>query len=123
MEKKYDLEDRLIDFAVSVLNLIEKLPNSNTGKHLAYQLIKSGTSPALNYGESQAAESGNDFDHKIKIVLKELRETQINLKIIHKKGNLIAEEEILPNLKECGELVAIFTSTVKKRKLRNLPEK
>ena len=120
MEKKYDLEDRLVTLAVSILNLVEKLPNNPIGKHLGNQLIRSSTSSALNYGESQAAESSNDFDHKIKIVLKELRETQINLRIILGKADLISESEILGSLKECSELVAIFTSTVKKRKTSKL---
>ena len=79
---KYNLENRLIAFAVSILDLADKLPNTFAGKHLGGQLTRSGTSPALNYGKAQAAESRADFIHKMKNCLKELRESQICLKII-----------------------------------------
>ena len=69
------LEDRLIDFAVIIVGVVEALPNSMGGNHIANQLIRSGTSPAPNYGEAQSAESRKDFIHKMKISLKELRET------------------------------------------------
>ncbi|MBL7962038.1 four helix bundle protein [bacterium] len=69
---KYDLEERLIQFALMIINLIEMLPNTRTGNHMAGQLIRSGTSPAFNYGEAQVAESRDDFIHKMKICLKEL---------------------------------------------------
>ena len=63
--EKYDLEDRLVDFAVMALEIAESLPNSRAGLHIAGQLTRSGTSPALNYGEAQSAESRKDFIHKI----------------------------------------------------------
>ena len=75
--KKYNLEKRLIDFAVRIINVVEALPNTRAGNHIAGQLVRCGTSPAPNYGEAQSAESRNDFIHKIKIVLKELRETKV----------------------------------------------
>ncbi len=75
MERKFDLEQRLIQFAVTSIRLAEKLPASFAGRHLSGQLIRSATSPALQYGEAQSAESRNDFIHKLKIALKELRET------------------------------------------------
>jgi len=71
----FDLEDRLIDFSVSVIKIADQLPKTYTGKHLGAQIVRSGTSPALNYGEAQSAESRRDFIHKMKISLKELRET------------------------------------------------
>lgn len=73
----YDLQDRLISFAVRVMNVVEALPNDRIGNHVAGQLLRSGTSPAPNYGEAQSAESRKDFVHKIKISLKELRETHV----------------------------------------------
>jgi len=76
-ERNYDLQERLIEFAVRVLNAVESLPNSRVGNHVAGQLIRSGTSPAPNYGEAQSAESRKDFIHKMKIALKELRETLV----------------------------------------------
>jgi four helix bundle protein len=110
--RKYDLEDRLIDFAVQLIALAESLPTSRTASHLANQLIRSGTSPALNYGEAQSSESRSDFIHKIKIVLKELRETSICLRII-KRTNLSGSAETLTNVYvECGELIAIFAKSL-----------
>ena len=84
-DKKYDLEKRLIDFAVRIIDLVETVANTRAGNHIAGQLVRCGTSPAPNDGEAQSAESRNDFIHKIKIVLKELRETKIWLQIIHRK--------------------------------------
>ena len=74
MDKPAELEDRLIDFAVRIINVVEALPSSKAGNHVAGQLIRSGTAPAPNYGEAQSAESRKDFIHKMKIALKELRE-------------------------------------------------
>ncbi|HOU30258.1 MAG TPA: four helix bundle protein, partial [Bacteroidales bacterium] len=72
-EKKFDLEERLIDYAVDVIRLVESLPDTKTANHLGGQLLRSGTSPSLNYGEARGAESKNDFVHKMKVCLKELR--------------------------------------------------
>jgi len=109
--KNYDLEERLINFSVSILNLIEHMPQSFGAMNLSKQLSRSGTSPALNYGEAQAAESGKDFLHKMKICLKELRESQICLKIIRRKPYL-SNEKVDPVLNECNQLAAIFTKSV-----------
>ena len=109
--KKPDLEDRLVDFAVSILNLAEKLPNTYAGKHLSQQIIRSGTAPALNYGEAQAAETRADFIHKMKIALKELRETYINLKIIYKKQYL-SSKDIKIIAQENNELISIFIASI-----------
>ncbi|MFT5892293.1 MAG: four helix bundle protein [Dokdonia sp.] len=79
--KKYDLEERLIQFAVSVILMCNKLDGSYASQHMSKQLIRSATSAALNYGEAQSAESSRDFLHKMKISLKELRESLVNLKI------------------------------------------
>lgn len=107
-----DLEDRLISFAVMIVAVVEALPNSKAGNHIANQLIRSGTSPAPNYGEAQSAESRKDFVHKMKIALKELRETMIWLKIIARK-RLAQGGEITTALAECNELIAIFVSSTK----------
>jgi len=117
--RKYDLEERLIDFAVKVLELVELLPNNRGGIHLANQLVRSGTAPALIYGEAQAAESKNDFIHKMKIALKELRESQINMKIIEKRKMLDHSKEC-GVLVECTQLVAIFNASVETAKRNNL---
>ena len=106
------LEDRLIDFAVRVVSIVEPLPNTKAGNPIANQLIRSGTSPAPNYGEARSAESRRDFIHKMKIALKELRETMIWLKIISRRqlgnGNGIAEA-----IDECNEIIAIFVSSTR----------
>lgn len=107
----YDLEDRLINFAVQIMDIAKTLPRSEAGRYLSGQIIRSGTSPALVYGKTQSAESRKDFIHKLRIMLKELRETRINMKIIRKKG-LIPHEQILCNtLKEVNELISIFVKS------------
>jgi four helix bundle protein len=110
---KYNLEKRLIDFAVRIINVVEALPNTRAGNHIAGQLVRCGTSPAPNYGEAQSAESRNDFIHKIKIVLKELRETKVWLKIIQLKSLLKSTREIELLIAECDELISIFVTSVR----------
>ena len=105
-----ELEDRLIDFAAAIIGVTEALPNNNPGSHVAGQLIRSGTSSAANYGEARSAESRKDFIHKMKISLKELRETMIWLKIISRKL-MIAGEVVDAVISECDELIAIFVSS------------
>lgn len=77
MAKGEDIQERLIEFAVTITRLCPSLPKTQEGKHIARQLLRCGTSPAPNYGEARGAESGNDFKHKLGIVLKELNETAI----------------------------------------------
>jgi four helix bundle protein len=109
----FDLQERLIDFAVQVIRMVDDLPSTAAGKLLADQLLRSGTSPALHYGEAQGAESKRDFIHKMKVALKELRETHACMRII-KKAELHPDTAIGESgLKECSELVAIFQSSVK----------
>ena len=83
---EFDLEARLIDFAVRIIKLAESLPKTKIGKHIEGQLLRCGTSPAPNYGEAQGAESRFDFIHKMKICLKELRETKVWILDILFKG-------------------------------------
>ena len=110
-KKPYDLDKRLIGFAVLVLELTEALPTTRSGNHIAGQLVRCGTSPALNYGEVQSAESRKDFIHKIMVVLKKLRETLICLKIIKLKP-LLDSAMLNSALKECNELISIFVSSL-----------
>jgi len=107
-----NLEERLIDFAVLIVQIVNRLPKTIAGKQMGSQLIRSGTSPALNYGEGQSAESRKDFIHKLKVVLKELRESHINLKIIDKGGILPRDNQVLFGIKESDELVAIFVTSI-----------
>ena len=82
--KQYDLEERLLDYAAAIIRLIEELPKTRAGNHVAGQLLRSGTSPLPNHGEAQAAESPNDFVHKLRVCLKELRESFRWLRLIHR---------------------------------------
>lgn len=111
-----ELEERLIDFAVLTIEISESLIKTKAGNHLSGQLARSGTAPALNYGEAQDAESDNDFVHKMKIVLKELRETFIALKIIHKAKLCESGVKIHFALNECNELVSIFVKSIETKK-------
>ena len=111
--KRFDLEERLVEFAVAILKIADGMPKTFAGQHLSGQLTRSGTSAALNYGEAQGGESSRDFIHKIKIVLKELRETLVCLKIIHRSGLHSAPDQIAFAIKECNELVAIFVKSAK----------
>ena len=110
-EKKFDLEDRLIAFAARCIKVAETLPPVFAGQHLAGQLTRSGTSPALNYGEAQGAESRKDFVHKMKVCLKELRETSICLRIII-KADMLSLEKLQSLLNETDELIAIFVTSI-----------
>ena len=111
MDKPADLEDRLVDFAVRIINVVEALPSSKAGNHVAGQLIRSGTAPAPNYG-AQSAESRKDFIQKMKIALKELRETLIWLKTVERKP-LCEPTKMTDITKQCDELIAIFVKSVK----------
>ena len=111
--KKYDLQDRLVKFSASIILSIDGLNKNFASEHLAKQLIRSSTSSALNYGEAQSAESRRDFVHKMKICLKELRESQVNLQVL-KEAELINDYDNFNNIiQECTELVAIFTTSIK----------
>ncbi len=116
MEKKYDLEERLISFAVRIMDLIETLPNTRAGNHVAGQLVRCGTSPAPNYGEAQSAESRSDFIHKIRIVLKELRETNVWLQIICRRRMTRSADQTKSLIPECNELISIFVASEKTAK-------
>ena len=109
---KFDLEDRLVDFSVLIIEIVNEIPNSKAGNHLAGQLVRSGTSVSLNYGEAQSGESRRDFIHKIKIVLKELRETFVCLKIIHRTKLFKTESKIIKAKNENNELISIFVKSV-----------
>ena len=110
--RTYDLEERLIKFALRMMHLTEGLPKSRAANHLAGQLVRCGTSPAFNYGEAQSSESRKDFIHKMKVCLKELRETQVGLKMISRLKIASSTDEVERLLTECGELIAIFVKSI-----------
>lgn len=112
IEKKYDIEERLIDFAVGVIKFVENLPDSKAATHLGGQLLRSGTSSSLNYGEAKSAESKNDFLHKMKVCLKELRESYNCMRIMHKSKIYKSEQPLQDLIVECNELISIFVVSI-----------
>ena len=112
----FDLEERLIDFAVRIIRTTESLPKTRAGNHIAGQLVRCGTSPAPNYGEAQSAESRSDFIHKMKVSLKELRETRIWLLMIVKANLIKPMSKLEPLIDENNELISIFVTSVKTAK-------
>lgn len=110
--KANDLQDRLVDLAVRIINLATRLPKTASGRHVAAQILRSGTSPAPNYGEARGAESRADFVHKLRLALKELNETAIWLQIIIRSGMI--EAELLADLIEQNrQLSRMLTSSIK----------
>lgn len=116
---KFDLEERLIEFSVLIIKITENLINTRAGNHVAGQLVRSGTAPALLYGEAQSAESRNDFVHKLKILLKELRETLVALKIIKRVPLTKATELVDKAMIECNELISIFVKSIETARKNN----
>jgi four helix bundle protein len=106
--RKFDLENRLVEFTIKITDVVESLPDSKVANYLGGQLLRSGSSPVLNYGEAQAAESRRDFIHKLRIILKELRETSICLTLLNRKS-YITDSSLL---KESKELIAIFAKSI-----------
>ena len=111
--RKYDLEERLLNYTINIIKVVEALPNTRTGNHIANQLLRSGTSPYPNHGEAQAAESNNDFIHKMRICLKELRETYRWLKVIRKLKLISYVDKANNVLSETEELIKIFVTSIK----------
>jgi four helix bundle protein len=110
--REFDLEERLIDFAVRVIRTAQSLPKTKTGNHISGQLIRSGTSPASNYGEAQSAESRADFIHKMRVALKELRETRVWLLIIIKAKLIKPVAKLDSLLDENNQLISIFVTSI-----------
>ena len=125
--QKFDLEERLLEFASAVIDLSEKLPPSRAGNHVAGQILRSGTSPYPNHGEAESAESRDDFIHKLKICLKELRETRRWARLIERKRWAKNDPTLNFVLSESDELIRIFMSSIRTaqqnaRKQQRLPE-
>ena len=112
LAKGDDIQERLIEFAVVIIQLTSQLPKTQAGKHISGQLLRSGTSPAPNYGEARGAESTKDFVHKLGVVLKELNESEIWLKIII-KSKLLQVINVKPVASECSELCKIIASSIR----------
>lgn len=109
----YDLEERLLEYAASIIRLVERLSSTRAGNHVAAQLLRSGTSALPNHAEAQAAESRADFIHKFKICLKELRETQRWLRLIHRVPLLQPPSQVDAILAETDALIRVFKASIK----------
>lgn len=121
-ERKFDLEERLLDFAVRIVRVAEQTPKTDAGRHVADQVFRSGTSPYANHGEAESAESTSDFIHKLKICLKELRETWRWLRLIQRIPMVQKPELLDPLIKETDELIRIFRQSIITTKQRSSKE-
>lgn len=121
-KREFNLENRLLDYSVMIIHLVDKLDRGISGRHIGNQLLRSGTSPLFNHGEAQGAESQNDFIHKMGICLKELRETRRALLLIKKvpltKHHNMAETALV----ETEELIRIFFTSIRTAKTNTCRE-
>ena len=122
-KRRYDLEERLLEFASAVIDLSEKLPTTRAGNHVAGQILRAGTSPYPNHGEAEDAESRDDFIHKLKLCLKELRETRRWARLIRRKSWAKDDATLLFVLSEAEELIRIFFSSIHTAKRNALAER
>jgi len=112
-KRAYDLEDRLLEFAAAIIEFVESLPNTRAGNYIAGQLLRCGTSPLSNHGEVEAAESRRDFLHKLRICLKELRETKRWLRLVGRTRTLATPANFAACLNEVEELIRIFVASIR----------
>ena len=112
-DTKFDLEERLLEFAVRIIRVTESMHRSPAGIYVADQLLRSGTSPYGHHGEAEGAESRDDFIHKLKVCYKELREARRWLRLTQRTP-LVAKPELLDELlNEAEELVRIFAASIR----------
>ncbi len=114
IEKKFDLEDRLVDFASYIVLFCKDLPMDITGQYHGNQLLRSAGSSALNFGEAQGTHSGKDYINKASISLKELKESRVNLKILS-KVNYGDETKRIQLLDELEQLIKIIATIIKNK--------
>ncbi len=111
-QKIFDLEDRLVEFSCRIIEVVGVLLNTRAGNYIAGQLIRCGLAPALLYCEAQSAESRMDFIHKMKIVLKELKETRVCLKVITRAKMIAPVERINDIRSENEQLISIIAKSI-----------
>jgi four helix bundle protein len=116
---KFDLEERLLDYAADIIRLSEKISRTPAGLHVGNQILRSGTSPLPNHGEAEAAESVQDFIHKLKICLKELRETYRWIRLIQRVPLVKEPESVKKLLQETDELIRIFYKSIETARKRS----
>lgn len=112
-KRVYDLEERLLEFAANIVQLAESLPNTRAGNHIAGQLLRCGTSALSNHGEVEASESRRDFLHKLRVCLKELRETKRWLRLVGRLNKLGTPANFTMCLNEIEELIRIFVASIR----------
>src|SRR5687767_15098899 len=111
-ERRFDLEERLLEYAVRIIRLVDALPATPAGRHVANQLLRCGTSPLANHGELQGAESRKDFIHKLGLCLKEIREARRWLRLVHRVP-LLAPRKVDPLIAETESLIKIFAASIR----------
>jgi four helix bundle protein len=111
-ERRFDLEERLLEYAVRIIRLVDALPASRAGRHVADQLLRCGTSPLANHGELQGAESRRDFIHKLGLCLKEIREARRWLRLVHRVP-LLTPAKVDPLIAETEALIKIFAASIR----------
>jgi four helix bundle protein len=111
-ERRFDLEERLLEFSPHIIELIDALPHTRAANHVAGQLLRCGTSPYGNHGEVQAAESRRDFIHKLRVCLKELKETRRWLRLIQ-RATWLPQSKTASFLCETEELIKIFVTSIR----------
>ena len=118
-ERIYDLEERLLEYSAAVIRLVKELPKDREANHVAAQLLRSGTSPLPNHGEAEAAESPADFIHKLRVCLKELRETRRWLLLVQRVPLITSQTTLRPVLAETDELIRIFVASIRTAEKRS----
>jgi four helix bundle protein len=111
-EKRFDLEERLLEYAVRIIRLVDALPATRAGRHVADQLLRCGTSPLANHGELQGAESRKDFIHKLGVCLKEIREARRWLRLVHRVP-LLTPSKVSLLIAETESLIKIFAASIR----------
>ena len=110
---KFDLEDRLLEFAVRIIRVTESMEPSRAGTYVSDQLLRAGSSPYGHHGEAESAESRDDFIHKLKVCHKELRESRRWLRLVHRVPLVAQPERLEDLLAEAEELIRIFTASIR----------
>ena len=121
-EKQYDLEERLLEYATVIVRLTDRTRNTRSGNHISDQLMRSGTSVLLNHGEAEVAESSKDFVHKMRLCLKELKESKRSLRLIKNVPLVEPASDVDPLLSETEELIRIFAASIRTAKKNMVKE-
>ena len=122
-DAKFDLEGRLLEFAVRIIRVTESMKRTRAATYVADQLLRSGSSPYGHHGEAEGAESRDDFIHKLKVCYKELREARRWLRLVQRTP-LVTKPALLDGLlTEAQELVLIFAASIRTAEANRAPKK